>query len=92
MSEVVLVRKNNVKQNLWVLNNPFGARIDLRFANEAGSVQLQLVNANGSVVATKQLSVPGGNYSWQVPEGLSKGVYVLRAETDGQVFSFKLVK
>jgi len=91
-SEVVLIRTNSSKQNVWVVNNPFNQHIDLRFAQNAKQARLQLITTSGSVVAEKQLANPIGQYRWQLPGGLATGTYIVRSVVDGEMFSSKVIK
>lgn len=92
LSQVVLVRSADAKQNLWVVNNPFNTYIDLRFAKAGGLVKLELINTNGALVGEKIISSPQGQIRWDLPNNLSKGNYILKAVVDGQLFTTKLMK
>jgi hypothetical protein len=91
-SEVVLIKTNTSKQNVWVINNPFNQHIDLRFSQNAKQTRVQLISISGSVVADKQLTNQVGQYRWQLPGGIPSGTYIIRSVVDGEVFSSKAVK
>jgi hypothetical protein len=92
LSQVVLVRYDEVSQNIWVVHNPFITDLDIRFSRSATRVRLELVSASGSVVQERTWSQPVNPLHWTLPESLSKGNYLLRAEADGQPFFIKLIK
>ncbi|MFL5740737.1 MAG: T9SS type A sorting domain-containing protein, partial [Flavisolibacter sp.] len=92
LSQVVLVRYDQVSQNIWVVNNPFLTDLDIRFSLNASSAKMQLVSASGSVVQEKSWSHPANPLHWALPGNLSKGNYILRAEVDGEPIFIKLVK
>lgn len=91
-SEVVLIKTDRLKQNVWVLNNPFIQHIDLRFAQNARQARLQLLSVSGAVVTEKQLVNPTSQYRWQLPSGIAPGTYIVRSVVDGEVFSSKIVR
>jgi hypothetical protein len=90
-SNVVVIRNNAVTQQMRILNNPFTDQIQLRFTRQAKNLRLQLFNANGALVGEKQFT-NAYEANWQVPAGLSKGVYVMRAVVDGNVTTNRLLK
>ena len=92
LSQVVLIRYNDAKQNIWVVNNPFNNYLDLRFAKSGNQVKLQLISTGGAIVAEKTIASPQGQLRWNVPDNLSKGNYILKAIVDGELFTAKLVK
>jgi hypothetical protein len=91
-SQVVLIRNNTVKQNVWVINNPFNSYIDLGLSGDGSRVELQLINTNGALMAEKTISTSSGQMRWQLPTSLSKGHYLLKAVVGGQMFAYKVVK
>jgi trimeric autotransporter adhesin len=91
-SQVVLVRFNAPKQNIWVITNPFKDRVDIRVAREVKKGKLQLVNLQGSIIAEKAISNVTGQISFPLNNNVSAGTYILRTIADGEVFTNKLVK
>lgn len=92
LSKIVLVRYDVKAQNVWVINNPFNSFIDLRLAKDAARAKLQLVSANGAVVAEKSVTNTSGIVHWQLAGNISAGSYILRTVVDGKIFTHKLVK
>jgi hypothetical protein len=92
LSNIVLVKYDVKAQNVWVVNNPFNSFIDLRLAKEATQAKLQLIGANGALVAEKAVSNASGIIHWQLAGNISAGSYVLRTVVDGKVFTHKLIK
>jgi trimeric autotransporter adhesin len=94
MSEVRILRNENINQRIYVLTNPFADHIDLRFAQlPKGNVNLRLVDLNGKLISKTSYSNVGYTLSYnKVGNILTTGVYVLQAEVDGQVYSYKVVR
>ena len=92
LSQVVVLRVNGVQQNVWVVNNPFTDRIDIRFALDASNAKIELINASGAALLTRNATNPGGQVQWRIPATLPKGSYILRTYVDGRVFTSKIVK
>jgi hypothetical protein len=92
LSQIVLIRYSNAKQNVWVVNNPFSNYIDLRFAKLGSRAKLQLINMNGAVVTETILSSPSGQIRWNLPAHLSNGSYIIKSTIDGEQFTSKVVK
>ena len=91
-SQVVLVRSSSAAQQLWVVTNPFRDHLDIRLAKPSVQATLELVHASGAIVARKRISNASGQVRWDLPAGIARGSYVLRAVVDGVVFSEKVVK
>jgi hypothetical protein len=91
-SNVILVKGSGVQQFVWVLNNPFRDYIDLRFAQPAKSVKLQLMNMSGQIVSEKVLSTAAGQKRLEMGNNLAKGMFILRIVSDGIVFTNKLLR
>jgi hypothetical protein len=92
LSAIVLVKYDVKSQNVWVINNPFKDYIDVRFAKDAAQARLQLISANGAVVAEKMIANPSGLIHWQLTTNVSAGSYILRTVVDGNIFTSKLIK
>lgn len=90
-SNVVLLTNNVTTQQVSV-SNPFVQRIDLRLGKQASRVSLQLLSANGAVLAEQRLSNPALEIHWQLPRSLGSGTYFLRSVIDGQSFTDKLIR
>jgi photosystem II stability/assembly factor-like uncharacterized protein len=92
LSNVVLLRYNEPKQMVSVVNTPFANDIRLKFLRPAAQAKLQLINASGMLVAEKTMNNPWGEMQWDIPAQISKGTYMLRAVVDGQLFTAKTMK
>jgi hypothetical protein len=92
LSEVVLVRYGSDKQRFWVVNNPFTNAIEIRLAGPGSRVRLQLLNLLGAVVAEKEIASSSGYIKWDLPSGLSKGHYIVKAIVGNKMFTSKLIK
>lgn len=91
-SGIVVVRHSGLKQNVWVVNNPFQGYIELGLRKPGLQARLQLISANGVLHAEKVVSSPQGQIRWNLPVNLSRGHYVLKAIVDGEQFGHKIVK
>lgn len=94
MSEIILVRNNDVKQQMFVLTNPFRSAIRVRFARSPRSaVVFSLYDAAGKLI--KRNTEGGGSliyYSTSGQSALSAGVYVLDAYAEGVHYTVRLLK
>jgi photosystem II stability/assembly factor-like uncharacterized protein len=91
-SNVILIKKATAQQFVWVITNPFRDYIDIRFARMAKISKLQLITMDGKVIIEKILQNVSGQQRWQLSNHLKNGAYILRAISDGVVFTNKLVK
>jgi hypothetical protein len=95
VSNVVLIRNAKNKQGMFVINNPFNHYIDVRFGKvPEGRVKLALSDLSG-----KQLQAASFNGLAQnvlrfnlASTTLSKGIYLLTAEVDGNRYAVKVMK
>lgn len=92
LSKVLVIKNEPTNQRIWVTSNPFTDHIDLQMANTEKQVKLQLVTIAGSIIAEKDLANPAYQFSWWLPNHLSKGIYILKAITDKNVVTFKLMQ
>ena len=92
ISKIILLKNGTVEQNIWIVNNPFGNFLDLRFAKTAANVKMQVITMNGAIIAEKQLTNPSMQTRWQLPGNLSTGTYIFRAFVDGKMLSSKVLK
>ena len=94
-SEVVLVKNNSSKQDVFVYMNPFTDRLELQFTRiPGGKVAVSMFDMQGRRVletafeeySQANLLLNTGN------RHLSSGIYSLRVETDGKVYNLKVMK
>jgi trimeric autotransporter adhesin len=93
-SNVVLLKNDNIAQQVYVLTNPFGNYIDLQFAKAPeGKVSLRLMDMTGKQLSAGTYTNVGYNIRFNnLNMVLSKGIYVLEAEVDGVRYTYKLVR
>lgn len=91
-SQVVIIKTNNSKQNVLLVNTPFNNFIKLRFSTPAKLAKVQLLTATGTLVSEKTFNDPWGEIQWNLPGHISQGAYVVRTTVDGQTFITKTVK
>ena len=92
LSEIVLIKKPGSAQRLFVVN-PFSNYIEIRFAHTPANVRMTLTDMSGKKLGTAEyngLSQAVIRFA-NIPS-LSKGVYILRTEADGEIFTNKIVK
>jgi trimeric autotransporter adhesin len=94
LSNIVVVRNDNIAQKVYVLTNPFSDYIDLQFAKiPTGNVSLRLLDISGKELSRGSYSNTGYNLRFnKVSMVLNRGIYVLEAEVDGVRYTYKLVK
>jgi hypothetical protein len=91
-SQVVVIRYDDARQNVWVVNNPFNSYLDLRFAKPGKQVKLQLINISGIIVDERIITSAAGQERWSLPQNLSKGTYVVKTIIEGNQFVNKVIK
>lgn len=94
LSDVVIVKNNGLSQSVKLVNNPFSDHIDIRFTkNLKGPVVLTLVDLSGRQIASNTFYNPLSSViRFDHNKTLSNGIYVLRVENEGNLYSIKLVK
>lgn len=94
VSDMILVRNDNIQQQLYVLTNPFGGDIRVRFSRvPTGPVTFSLYDAAGKLI--KRTSAAGGTtvlYALSGQNALAKGIYMLDAYVDGKHYPVRLMK
>ncbi|HEY0679270.1 MAG TPA: T9SS type A sorting domain-containing protein [Chitinophagaceae bacterium] len=92
-SDTILVKNDNIPQQLIVLTNPFNGSIRVRFARiPGGTVVFTLYDAAGKLIRRTQS--PGGQVLFNIgtQHAVSKGIYVLDAFVDGKHYTVRLMK
>jgi trimeric autotransporter adhesin len=94
LSNVVLLKNDNIAQQVYVLTNPFGNYIDLQFAKiPTGNVSLRLLDISGKQLSSGTYNNVGYNLHFSnVGMVLSRGIYILEAQVDGTRYTYKLVR
>ncbi|HYF30878.1 MAG TPA: hypothetical protein VD993_07150 [Chitinophagaceae bacterium] len=94
VSDTILVRNDNVEQQMFVLTNPFDNYIRVRFARvPAKPVVFSLFDASGKLI--RRTSAPGGGsvfYAISGQNAVSRGIYVLDAFVDGKHYTVRVMK
>ncbi len=95
-SNVVIVKRNALKQAVTVLQNPFADKISIRFAQiPKGKITVQLTDVAGRQIASVVYSnwpLLLLNFDNFKAAGISSGMYVLQIKADGDVYTFKIKK
>ncbi len=93
-SKIVLVNLPGLPQKIFVLGNPFGNSIHLRFANQPkGKVSLRLKDPTGKLIVAKEFKNIGNSLELNIPATyISKGIYILEAILDYERYTYNLLK
>lgn len=92
-SATILIKGENVTQQLWVGNNPFHNQLNIRLAKiPLQSVKVELLNANGAKVFYKEYGSANTFIIDLAGVQLSSGIYVLRTFVDGKIYVNKVIK
>jgi GH24 family phage-related lysozyme (muramidase) len=93
-SNVVIVKNGKLSQGISAVNNPFKDYINIRFAKiPKGTLTLKLVDLSGRLISTSQIYNPLSSIiRLDYNKALSKGIYILHAESEGEKYSIKLMK
>ncbi|MEP6712450.1 MAG: T9SS type A sorting domain-containing protein [Ferruginibacter sp.] len=92
LSNVVLLKYNNAKQNLSVLNNPFTSEINVRLAQlPTQKIVVELFDQKGSRVYNKTFN-SGTEINVNALAGLTAGTYFLLTTVDGVIYTNKVIK
>ncbi|HEX2608202.1 MAG TPA: zinc-dependent metalloprotease [Flavisolibacter sp.] len=92
LSYVVVVKSGAIRDNGITVTNPFRSTLQIKMPKVNGVVHLELVSQSGSLIATKDISAPGNQINWSVPASLSRGMYILKIQTEKEVFTQKVIK
>ena len=92
-SQVILVRKNNENQKIWVENNPFTTLIGVGLLNIPNEhIRAELYTVSGTRLFAKDY-LKSNHINIDVSYlPLSAGVYILNIISDGKIYSSKVVK
>ena len=90
ISSVILVNADERGQKLMLQKNPFNYALDLKLAKMALHIKLQLITIDGKVIGEKEF-YNTNQLRWQ-PQGITNGLYILRAVIDSKEFKTKAVK
>ncbi len=93
-SKIISVNMPGARQKIYVLTNPFKNDINLRLVNQPKEqVNLKLYNTAGSLIVAKNFQSGSNFIQFALPSNtLSKGIYLLEAKVDGELFTYRLVK
>ncbi|WP_181163762.1 T9SS type A sorting domain-containing protein [Pontibacter mangrovi] len=81
--------------SLQAYPNPFEGEVSMELhADQDGQLNVQVLDAMGRPVLTKQFTVSRGHSAekLQLQQSLARGVYFVRTEMNGEVSNFKLLK
>ncbi len=93
-STIISIKIAGPQQKVYLLNNPFINTLNVRFANPPKiKAILALYEINGKMLVTKEFKNPGNTAQLNVEQtSLTKGVYLLKVTTDGEIYTFKVLK
>lgn len=94
-SNVVIIKNNGLTQAILSVINPFKNDIIIRFAKTpAGEIKLKLIDMAGRLLLTgKRNNAVSPLINFETAgTAISKGMYILQIESEGTIYSFKVVK
>ncbi len=92
-SSVVLLKVPNAEQDIIVMGNPFSQLLAVKFVKPVQQGQLRLTDMLGRELIHYTLHSGQQVVQMQVPPGaLSRSVYILEVNADGQKYTRKLTK
>ena len=92
-SDTILVRNDNIQQQMFLLTNPFDNNIRVRFTRlPTKTVVFTLYDASGKLI--RKDNVPGGSifYAISGQNAVSRGIYVLDALVDDKHYTVRVMK
>ena len=94
LSDIVLIKPPGIQQEMIVLGNPFKNNILIRFIKAPETAgNLRLTDMAGRLMATQKIAIGEQQVQFILPAGkLSKGVYQLQAEINGNKFIKQVIK
>jgi hypothetical protein len=93
VSKIILIRNTDARQNLWIVNNPFETLIKFRLAKQPKQkIKIELLDAAGNTIFYKEFDNNNEITIDLSGNQLSRGIYFLNAEVDGNRYTRKLVK
>ena len=93
-SKIISVNIPGARQKIYVINNPFHDVINLRLLNQPKEkVLLNLYDSHGKLIAAKSYQGVGNSIQLPIPSrAISKGIYLLEAKIDGELYTYRLLK
>jgi hypothetical protein len=93
-SNVVVVKNSGLTQSISAVNNPFTDYISIRFSKlPKGELTIRLVDLSGRLLSSSKIYNPSSSViRFDYNQKLSKGMYILQAESEGKLYSIKLLK
>ena len=92
LSDVVLIKYNDAKQHLIVLNNPFTSEINIRLATTPSEkIVIEIFDQKGGRVYSKNFN-SATEINVKALSNLAAGTYFLIATVDGTAYTNKVIK
>ena len=93
LSNIILIKVPDVKQDIFVLGNPFRENILVRFTKTpVGKIEFRLVDMNGRVVARQNFSGANQQVVFNTPGNLPRGIYQLQVMSDGTSITSRVIR
>ncbi|MDD5570981.1 MAG: T9SS type A sorting domain-containing protein [Bacteroidales bacterium] len=95
LSDLISVgEKNKSISNVSLYPNPANEYTNVNFSlSKAGTVNISVINIMGQKVASYKVNgISGKNYKQINTENLATGMYVIKIEAEGKLFTEKLIK
>ncbi|MDD5570980.1 MAG: T9SS type A sorting domain-containing protein [Bacteroidales bacterium] len=89
-----ITEKNKLNINISLYPNPANEYTNVNFSlSRAGTVNISVINVMGQKVASYKVDgISGKNYKQINTENLATGMYVIKIEAEGKLFTEKLIK
>lgn len=92
-SQIVSIKKVENDQKIWVENNPFRTFVDVDLKNiPKGDIKAEIFQSQGNKIYSKQFPKDNHIHIDLSALILSSGLYILRVESDGKLYTSKLLK
>jgi hypothetical protein len=92
ISNIVILKYSNAKQNVWVLNNPFTSEINIRIAQlPTQKIVVEMYDQKGSKVYNRTFN-SASEVSINNVSALAAGTYFIKTTVDGVEFDNKVIK
>ncbi|MFS8082519.1 MAG: T9SS type A sorting domain-containing protein, partial [Ginsengibacter sp.] len=92
-SKTILIKNPNITQHLWIGNNPFHDQLEVHLAKTPlKPIMIELISMNGAKVYSKVFGVSTTINLDLSNSKLSSGIYLLKTQVDGTVYTNKVIK
>ncbi len=92
-SKTILIKNPDVTQHLWIGNNPFHNQLEVHLAKTPlKPIMIELISMNGAKVYSKIFGVATSINLDLSSSKISSGIYLLKTQVDGKIYTHKVIK